>query len=120
MELYQLPDHIVKPGRTLASLLEFRTANGTFSRDPDGYRQGLVAAMAQGKTTQAEVKSATGHVVSIINRPMADGGCVATHEDITEGRDPERERASMQEQQQRRAIRRSPRSASASRITCAR
>src|SRR5664279_2379381 len=59
MDLYQLPDEVVKPGRTLASLLEFRVANGSFSRDPDEYRQGLVAAMAQGKTTTAEVKSAS-------------------------------------------------------------
>ena len=58
MDLYQLPDEVVKPGRTLASLLEFRVANGSFSRDPDEYRQGLVAAMAQGKTTTAEVKAA--------------------------------------------------------------
>jgi methyl-accepting chemotaxis protein len=104
MDLYQLPDEVVKPGRTLASLLEFRVANGSFSRDPDEYRHGLVAAMAQGKTTTAEVKSATGRLVVVINRPMADGGWVATHEDITERRDAERERASMQEQQQRRSI----------------
>ena len=43
-------------------------------------------------------------MISVINRPMADGGWVATHEDITERRDAERERASMQEQQQRRAM----------------
>jgi methyl-accepting chemotaxis protein len=35
---------------------------------------------------------------------MPDGGWVATHEDITERRDAERERVSMQEQQQRRAV----------------
>ncbi|MGH6726020.1 MAG: PAS-domain containing protein [Pseudolabrys sp.] len=103
-DLYQLPDDIVQPGRTLAGLLEFRIGNGSFPRDPDEYRQGLVAAMAQGKTTTAEVKSATGRVVSIINRPMADGGWVATHEDITERRDAERERAAMHEQEQRRSI----------------
>jgi methyl-accepting chemotaxis protein len=104
MDLYQLPDEVVKPGRTLASLLEFRVANGSFSRDPDEYRHGLVTAMALGKTTTAEVKSPTGRVVAVINRPMVDGGWVATHEDITERRDAERERASMQEQQQRRSI----------------
>ena len=43
-------------------------------------------------------------MVAVINRPMADGGWVATHEDITERRDAERERASMQEQQQRRSM----------------
>ena len=104
MDLYRLPETLVRPGRTLASLLEFRIANGTFSRDPDEYRRTLVSTMAQGKTTTAEVKSATGCVVAVINRPMADGGWVATHEDITERRDAERERAAMQEQQQRRSI----------------
>jgi methyl-accepting chemotaxis protein len=104
MDLYQLPEAVVQPGRTLASLLEFRIANGTFSRDPNEYRRTLVSAMAQGKTTTAEVKSATGRVIAVINRPMADGGWVATHEDITERRDAERERAAMQEQQQRRSI----------------
>ncbi len=104
MDLYDLPAEVVKPGRTLASLLEFRIENGSFSRDPDEYRQGLVAAMAQGKTTTAEVKSASGRVVMVINRPMAGGGWVATHEDITERRSAERERAAMQEQQERRTI----------------
>ena len=103
-DLYQLTDEIVKPGRTLASLLDFRIRNGTFSRDPDEYRKELAATLADGKTTHAEVKSADGRAVSVINRPMADGGWVATHEDITERRDAERERASMQEQQRRRAM----------------
>ena len=93
MDLYQLPDEVVKPGRTLASLLEFRVTNGSFSRDPDEYRHELVAAMAHGETTTAKVKSITGRVVCVINRPMPDGGWVATHEDITERREAERERA---------------------------
>jgi methyl-accepting chemotaxis protein len=104
MDLYQLPDEVVKRGRTLASLLEFRVTNGSFSRDPDEYRHELVAAMAHGETTTAEVKSITGRVVCVINRPMPDGGWVATHEDITERRETERERAAMHGQQQRRAL----------------
>ena len=105
IELYRSPPTIVvQPGAHARQLLEFRIANGTFSRDPDEYRRELLAAMAQGKTTTAEVKSADGRMISVINRPMADGGWVATHEDITERRDAERERASMQEQQQRRAM----------------
>ncbi|MGH6663716.1 MAG: methyl-accepting chemotaxis protein, partial [Pseudolabrys sp.] len=102
-EPYNLPDDVVKPGRTLADLLEFRIANDSFAREPNQYRHELVSAMAAGKTTHTEVKSASGRIVSVINRPMAGGGWVATHEDISERRDAERERASMQEQQQRRA-----------------
>src|SRR6185437_3610518 len=102
-DLYELPDFVVKPCSTLAGLLKFRISNGSFSRDPDQYRHELVSLMKQGKATHTEVKSSSGRVVSVINRPMAGGGWVATHEDITERRDAERERASMQEQQQRRA-----------------
>ena len=72
MELYKLPDDVVKPGRTLASLLEFRIANGSFSRDPDEYRHALVSAMAQGKTTTAEVKSDSG--TRGLRHQPADGG----------------------------------------------
>ena len=42
--------------------------------------------------------------MSIHNRPMPDGGWVATHDDVTERRKAERERASMQEQEQRRSL----------------
>jgi methyl-accepting chemotaxis protein len=103
-ELYRLTPDIAKPGRSLASLLEFRIANGSFARDPDDYRRELLAAMRQGATTNNEVKSANGRVVSVINQPMPDGGWVATHEDITERREAEHERASLQAQQQRRSL----------------
>jgi methyl-accepting chemotaxis protein len=104
LELYNLSSDVVKQGCTLAELLQHRIANGSFLRDPEQYRRELVASMAQGQTTHTELKSATGGVVMMINRPMADGGWVATHEDISERRDAERERASLQEQQRRRAI----------------
>jgi methyl-accepting chemotaxis protein len=104
MEMYKLTDDIAKPGRSLADLLEFRIASGNFSRDPDEYRQELRTAMAQGTITNHEVKSKDGRTMLVINRPMADGGWVASHEDITERRDAERERASIQEQQERRAM----------------
>ena len=103
MEMYKLPEHIVKPGTTLTGLLEYRASTGTFSREIDDYRHELLSSMEGGQTRSTEVKSADGHVILVINRPMADGGWVATHEDVTERRSAERERASMQEQQQRRA-----------------
>ncbi|HEY7232295.1 MAG TPA: PAS-domain containing protein [Pseudolabrys sp.] len=102
MDMYKLSGDVVKPGITLQSLLEYRIGNGSFTRDPVEYRRDLVAAMAAGKTTNTEVKSAGGRSISVINRPMAEGGWVATHEDITERRDAERERIAMLQQQQRR------------------
>ena len=105
MELYQLGDDIVKPGRTLADLLEYRIANGTFSRDPEEYRQYAGVRHGAGQDDHRTKSNPPPDASSlVINRPMADGGWVATHEDITERRDAERERAAMQEQQQRRSI----------------
>jgi PAS domain-containing protein len=74
LELYKLSNAVAKPGITLSGLLEYRITNGTFSRDPLEYRQSLLDAMKQGKTMQAEVKSADGRAVLVINRPMAYGG----------------------------------------------
>ncbi len=103
-ELYHLPADVAKRGRTLASLLAYRISTGSFTRDPDEYRSELRTAMAQGTITNVEVVSAEGRMMSISNRPMAGGGWVATHEDVTERREAERERATMQEQQQRRTV----------------
>jgi methyl-accepting chemotaxis protein len=60
--------------------------------------------MAQGKTITNEVKSPGGRIISVINRSMPQGGWVGSHEDITDRRDAERERAVMNQQQQQRAI----------------
>ncbi len=101
-DMYKLPPEIARPGTTLSGLLEHRVANGNFSRNIDDYRRELLASMAEGSTKTTEVKSADGRAIFVTNRPMAGGGWVATHEDITERRDAEQERALMQQQQRRR------------------
>jgi methyl-accepting chemotaxis protein len=103
-EMYQLPDDIAHPGTTLRRLLEYRATHSSFSRNIDDYMVDLKASMEGGQTRSTEVKSADGRNILVTNRPMNGGGWVATHEDVTERRDAERERASMQEQQRRRAM----------------
>lgn len=102
-DLYRMPANVAKPGVTLASLLQYRKANGTFPRDIDDYLREVRASLATGKTAVTEVKSAEGRTICVTNEPMPDGSWVSTHEDISERRDAERERATMQEQEQRRA-----------------
>ncbi|MCK9907951.1 PAS-domain containing protein [Microbacteriaceae bacterium K1510] len=101
-DMYQLPASVTKPGITRTELLRYRTAQGTFNLDIDAYQRKANAANAEGKITTTEVVS-NGRRVVIVNRPMTDGGWVATHEDVTERRDAARERAVMQEQTERRA-----------------
>ena len=103
MEMYELPAEVARPGTTLTGLLEYRIRTGSFAPNIEEYRRDLLDAMAQGEPRSAEVESAEGRTILVINRPMADGGWVATHEDITDRRGAERERASMQEQERRRA-----------------
>jgi methyl-accepting chemotaxis protein len=103
LAMYGLPETSVGPGTTLTGLLEYRAANGSFSRNIDDYRRELLASMAESRQTSKEVQSADGRVILVSNRPMPGGGWVATHEDITERRGAERERVSMQEQEARRA-----------------
>jgi methyl-accepting chemotaxis protein len=101
-EMYGLPPEAARYGTTLRALLEYRTATGNFSREIEAYRRDLLASMSQGDTTVKDVESDDGRTILVTNRPMPGGGWVATHEDITERRGAERERASMQEQTARR------------------
>jgi methyl-accepting chemotaxis protein len=101
-EMYGLPPEAARYGTTLRGLLEYRKAQGNFSHDIEHYCRDLLASMAHGDMTSTEVQSGDGRTILVANRPMPGGGWVATHEDITEWRDAERERASMQEQTARR------------------
>jgi methyl-accepting chemotaxis protein len=104
VELYRLSPEISSPGVTIAEMLKYRAANGTFLPDPDKYRHELVSSMAAGKTQTSEVKSADGHIIAVINRAMPQGGWVGSHEDITDRREAERERAAMNAQQEQRTM----------------
>jgi diguanylate cyclase (GGDEF)-like protein/PAS domain S-box-containing protein len=89
IEMYGLSPEIVKPGCSLRELLRHRVETGHLKRDPEEYRAGLLAAIAQGKPLNVIVETADGREMSIANQPMSGGGWVVTHEDITERRQAE-------------------------------
>jgi methyl-accepting chemotaxis protein len=103
-EMYGLTAADVKPGTTLSEVLARRVAKGTFNRDPDQYRKEFLAAVAHGRTMVHEVKSTGGRLLLVMNHPMEGGGWIGTHEDITERRQAEEQRATMQHQEERRAV----------------
>jgi diguanylate cyclase (GGDEF)-like protein len=84
IEMYALSRNIVAPGVALRDILRHRKAAGNFSGDPDHYIQALGAALARDDVHTHLVRSEDGRTISIVNRKMANGGWVATHEDITE------------------------------------
>jgi diguanylate cyclase (GGDEF)-like protein/PAS domain S-box-containing protein len=93
MQMYELSPEIVRPGCTVRQLLEHRAARGTFSGNVDEYLNKLLSTVDDGKTSRVTVELNDGRIIDVVNQPIAAGGWVATHEDITERRKAERELA---------------------------
>jgi diguanylate cyclase (GGDEF)-like protein len=84
IEMYGLSRDVVAPGANLRGILLHRKECGNFAGDPDVYVKELMAAIATGDLHTQLIQSGDGRTISIVNRAMAHGGWVATHEDITE------------------------------------
>ena len=95
LELYGLSADIVKPGLSVRDLLQARSATGTFFGDADKYVASLNAKIASGETYDRMVELLDGRTISIVSRPMAGGGWVVTHEDVSERRRAEKQIAHM-------------------------
>jgi diguanylate cyclase (GGDEF)-like protein/PAS domain S-box-containing protein len=92
LEMYGLSRAAVKPGVTVRELVELRLAAGTFFKtDPAHYTNALMASIVDRKPTQAVHELADGRVINVTNLPMANGGWVVTHKDVTERWQAERE-----------------------------
>jgi methyl-accepting chemotaxis protein len=103
-QMYELTADDVRPGSTLSEVLARRVAKGTFNRDPHQYRKDFVSAVRQGRTIEHEVKSNKGRLLLVKNHPMKDGGWIGTHEDITERREAQEQRAAARQQEERRVM----------------
>jgi diguanylate cyclase (GGDEF)-like protein/PAS domain S-box-containing protein len=84
IEMYGLSRHIIRPGASFREIIEHRKDTGSFIGDADEYIESTLREIGRGKVTVIETPD--GRSVQIVNEPLADGGWVATHEDITERR----------------------------------
>jgi len=103
LEMYQLSPDVVKPGCTLAQLIQHRKDTGLFASDVEPYCRKIIDDMTQGKSMSHYVQANDGRIVLAKNQPLPGGGWVSTHEDVTEQRHAEQERAAIRGQEQRRA-----------------
>jgi diguanylate cyclase (GGDEF)-like protein len=77
-EIYRLSEDQVKPGSTLRDILEAREKSGTgFATAPEAYVSVNVKLSSE---TQELID---GRVIAIKRQPMANGGWLTTHEDVT-------------------------------------
>lgn len=85
LKMYDLSAEVVKPGCTLQGILANRATAGNFrAEDIEQYAHEIISAAAAGERTSKTIELQDGRIICVVNEPTADGGWVATHEDITE------------------------------------
>lgn len=84
LELSGLSADFMQPGRTFSEILRARQSIHTFQLDIDAYRRDLLADIGAGKTKSITLDGPDGRSCHVVVAPMAAGGWITTHEDITE------------------------------------
>jgi diguanylate cyclase (GGDEF)-like protein len=82
IEMYGLSTEAVKPGCSFREVIACRKANGSFVGDADKYCALVLRDI--GLRRSMIIETPDRRSIQIVNEPLADGGWVATHEDITE------------------------------------
>lgn len=90
--MYGLTDEQLEPGTTLRQIMAYQVANGLSDQDEieTGIRDWLGRQGNEVLTVQTHNLS-DGRTIQVTFAPMAEGGWLATHEDITERRKAEQE-----------------------------
>lgn len=91
IDMYALSTEVVKPGCHFYDLIRHRKETGSFDGDVEEFCSTIMRNVEEGKITHTPMESA-GRCYLIVNKPLAQGGWVATIEDITERRNLEQER----------------------------
>jgi PAS domain S-box-containing protein len=91
IDMYNLSTDVVKPGCHFYDLIRHRQQTGSFDGDIEEFCSTIMRNVAHGKIT-CMTSEAVGRWYVIANTPLAQGGWVATIEDVTERRNLEQER----------------------------
>lgn len=102
-QMYDFKPGQVQMGWTISDLIQACFNNGIFTGDPQAHIAKSLKEIAEHRPTANTVETADGRAICVSSRPLANGGRVSTHEDITGRRNAESERALQAEQEQRRA-----------------
>jgi diguanylate cyclase (GGDEF)-like protein len=86
-EIYKMPLELLRPGTPHEEILKVRTARGVFAgRDSQHYIDDCLEHAARGTAWVRDFELSDGRVIVVTYRPMANGGWVSIHEDVTERR----------------------------------
>ena len=82
VEMYGLSPEVAKPGCTFRDLIRHRKATGSFQGDAERYCDEILRG--NGYSSTMVVDTADDRLIQIKTEPVAGGGWLATHEDVTE------------------------------------
>ncbi len=85
LDIYRLPPELGKAGTTFRRILEARvTGNTHVGEDGEQYVAKRIGAVREHRPLGGIHRLNSGQVISMTHQPMADGGWVSTHRDVTE------------------------------------
>ncbi|RYE08134.1 MAG: EAL domain-containing protein [Hyphomicrobiales bacterium] len=85
LDVYRLPKRLGRPGTTFEAILRGRVAGGSFiGDDAELYVAERIEFVERCLATTDVLTLNSGRILSITHQPLADGGWVSTHKDITE------------------------------------
>jgi diguanylate cyclase (GGDEF)-like protein len=84
IEMYRLSADVIKPGCSFRHVIAHRKETGSFNGDVDLYVARVLRDV--GQRNAMVITTPDGRSIQVVNEPLADGGWVATHEDVTERR----------------------------------
>ena len=86
IDMYGLSTEVVQPGCAFREVIAHRKAMGAFEGDVEQYCSRVMADLGHRRATVMVIDTPDGRSIEVANKPVAGGGWVATHEDITERR----------------------------------
>jgi len=92
IDMHKLSTDVVKPGLHYYDLIQHRKDTGSFDGDVRAFCDPILRDVSNGKISRTIMEIGDGRAFQIVNKPLAQGGWVATIEDITERRNLEQER----------------------------
>jgi len=90
-EMYGLGPEQIRPGTSLRAILQARVAAGISLQDGEQYVRTRLEEVETGRAYHGVNELTDGSTYAVSHRPMAGGGWVATHDDITEQRRAEQD-----------------------------
>ena len=83
LDMFGLSADIARQGCTMQRLIAHRQETGSFDGDVEAFCSAIIRNVRLGKSTRQIAKAPGGRAIEIVNKPLPEGGWVATIEDIT-------------------------------------